>query len=116
MITQKRKINLIPANEIVVIPVSQFDTGEDRLVFDLYKDNETYTPSGTAVIQGTCPDGSTFTHSVTLSGYTVTSDLYADMTAVAGQVRAQIVVTEGDDRTGSQVFFLSVQQDSEGEL
>lgn len=116
MIVQKRKINLIPANEIDVIPVSQFDTGEDRLVFELYKDDETYTPSGTAVIQGTCSDNSTFTHSVTLSGYTATSDLYADMTAVAGQVRAQIVLTEGNDRTGSQVFFLSVQEDAEGAL
>lgn len=116
MIVQKRKISLIPDDNIVVVPVSQFDTGEDRLVFELYKDGSTYTPSGTAVIQGTCPDNSTFTHSVNVSGYTVTSDLYADMTSASGQVKAQIVLTEGDDRTGSQVFFLSVQEDAEGEI
>lgn len=116
MIVQKRNLNLIPDEDITVIPVSQYDTGEDRLVFDLYLNGSTYTPSGTAVIQGTCPDNSTFTHSVTLSDYTATSDLYADMTSVSGNVRAQIVLTEGDDRTGSQVFIISVQKDAEGAL
>lgn len=40
-LTQTRKINLIPNNDIIVIPVSQYDTGEDRLVFELYKDKKT---------------------------------------------------------------------------
>lgn len=115
MITQKNKINLIPNTEILVIPVSQNDTGEDRLVFELYKDGEPYSPTGTAKIQGTGPK-KTFEHDMTVSGSTVTCDLYADMTADAGQVRANIVLTEGDDRTGSQNFFLSVQKDAKGTI
>lgn len=114
-IQQIHKLNLIPDEQILVIPVSQYDTGDSRLIFDLYANEQAYTPSGTAKIQGTTKNG-TFEHSVTLNGNRVTSDLYADMTADAGQVKAQIILTEGDDRTGSQVFFLSVQKDAEGEL
>ena len=115
MVQQTRRINLIPTQDIIVIPVSQYDTGEDRLVFELYKDDTPYTPSGTAKIQGTRKNG-TFEHDMTISGNEVTCDLYSDMTEDAGQVRAQVVLTEGDDRTGSQVFFFSVQKDAEGAL
>ena len=114
-IQQIRKINLIPNDDIIVIPVSQYDTGEDRLVFLLFNGDTPYSPTGTAKIQGTRKYG-TFEHDMTISGNEVTCDLYADMTEDAGQVRAQVVLTEGDDRTGSQIFFLSVQKDAEGEL
>lgn len=114
-LTQTRKINLIPNDDIIVIPVSQYDTGEDRLVFELFKDDSAYSPSGTAKIQGTTPNG-TFEHSMTIVGNELTCDLYADMTADAGQVKANIVLTEGDDRTGSQLFFFSVQKDAEGAI
>lgn len=113
-IQQIRNINLIPNDDIIVIPVSQYDTGEDRLVFELFKDNTPYSPSGTAKIQGTRRYG-TFEHAMTINGNEVTCDLYSDMTEDEGQVRAQIVLTEGDDRTGSQIFFFSVQKDAEGE-
>ena len=115
MIVQNWKINLIPNNDIIVIPVSQYDTGEDRLVCELFKYDTPYTPSGTAKIQGTRPHG-TVEHDMTISGNVLTCDLYADMTEDAGQVKANIVLTEGDDRTGSQLFFFSVQKDAEGEL
>lgn len=112
---QTRKINLIPNDDIIVIPVSQYDTGEDRLVFELFKDGTPYSPSGTAKIQGTRPNG-TFEHDMSIVGNILTCDLYADMTEDAGQVKANIVLTEGDDRTGSQLFFFSVQKDAEGTL
>lgn len=116
MITQTHKLNLIPNEQILSIPVSQYDTGDDRLQFDLYAEGELYSPSGTVMIQGTKPSGAHFEHTISASGSHITSDLYADMTNEAGQVRTQLVVTEGDNRTGSQVFFLSVQKDAEGEL
>lgn len=116
MVTQKKKLNLIPNEDIIVIPVSQYDTGEDRLVLDLILNGESYSPTGTGVIQGTKANGDTFTHSVTITGSQAVSDLHSDMTDIAGQTKAQIVITEGDSRTGSQVFFLSVQKDAEGEL
>lgn len=115
-INQTNKLNLISDEQILSIPVSQYDTGDGRLQFDLYAGGELYSPSGIVTIQGTKPSGATFEHTISASGSHITSDLYSDMTNEAGQVRAQIVVTEGDNRTGSQVFFLSVQKDAEGEL
>ena len=116
MIIQTYKLNLIPNEQILAIPVSQYDTGDGRLQFNLYADGELYSPSGAVTIQGTKPSGAQFVHIASVSGSHITSDLFPDMTNEAGQVRAQIVVTEGDNRTGSQVFFLSVQKDAEGEL
>lgn len=116
MVIQTYKLNLIPNEQILAIPVSQYDTGDGRLQFNLYVDGELYSPSGAVTIQGTKPSGAQFEHITSVSGSHITSDLYSDMTNEAGQVRAQIVVTEGDNRTGSQVFFLSVQKDAEGEL
>lgn len=94
----------------MVIPVSHNDTGEGRLVFDIYAGGIAYSPSGSGMIQGTKPNGKTFSHAVTINGSQVTADLSSDMSDVPGQVKAQIVITEGDNRTGSQVFFLSVQE------
>lgn len=115
MIIQTHKVNLIPNNDILVIPVSQYDTGEDRLVFELFNGENPYSPSGTAKIQGTRPNG-TFEHDMNISGNTLTCDLYSDITEDAGQVKANIVLIEGDDRTGSSLFFFSVQKDAEGAL
>lgn len=109
-LNQKRKINLIPTEDIVVIPISHGDTGEGRFIFDLYAGDLEYTPTGTGVIQGTKANGGTFSHAVTINGSQVTADLESDMSDISGQVKAQIVITEGDNRTGSQVFFLSVQE------
>lgn len=116
MVIQTYKLNLIPNEQILAIPVSQYDTGDGRLQFNLYVDGELYSPLGAVTIQGTKPSGAQFEHITSVSGSHITSDLFPDMTNEAGQVRAQIVVTEGDNRTGSQVFFLSVQKDAEGEL
>lgn len=116
MVIQTYKLNLIPNEQILAIPVSQYDTGDGRLQFNLYVDGELYSPSGAVTIQGTKPSGAQFEHIASVSGSHITSDLFPDMTNEAGQVRAQIVEVDGDNRTGSQVFFLSVQKDAEGEL
>lgn len=116
MIIQTHRLNLIPNEQILAIPVSQYDTGEGRLQFDLYVDGELYSPSGSVTIQGTKPSGAQFVHIASVNGSHITSDLFPDMTNETGQVRTQIVEVDGDNRTGSQVFFLSVQKDAEGEL
>ena len=114
-IQQTKKLNLIPNEQIIVIPVCQYDTGDDRLIFELYAGDEPYYPSGTAKIQGTTKYGR-FEHDASIDSNIVTCDLYADMTADDGNVKANIVLTEGDNRTGSQMFFLSVQKNAEGEI
>lgn len=110
MIIQNFDLNLIPDSSPVVVHCDQYDRGTGRLVISLYEGSIAYSPSGTAVIQGVKPDGKGFDYNCTLSGNTVTADLTEQMTAVAGQVRTQIVVTESTGRTGTFVFILDVQR------
>lgn len=108
-ITQEFDLNLIPSSAPVVVHVNQYDTGTGRLIATLYEGNEPYSPNGTAVIQGTKPDGHGFQYSATLNGNVVTADLTEQMSPVAGDVRAQIVVTESSGVTGTFVFIMRVQ-------
>lgn len=110
MIIQNFDLNLIPDSAPVVVHCDQYDKGTGRLVISLYEGSLAYSPSGTAVIQGVKPDGKGFDYNCTLSGNVVTADLTEQMTAVAGQVRTQIVVTESTGRTGTFVFILDVQR------
>lgn len=109
MITQAFNLNLIPSSSPVVVHCDQYDHGIGRLVISLYDMDMAYTPSGTATIQGVKPDGNGFAYNASLSGNTVTANLTEQMTAVAGSVRTQIVVTESSGRTGTFVFILEVQ-------
>lgn len=111
MITQQFDLNLIPNQAPVIVDVDQYDTGEGRLIISLYKDDVPYAPtSAAAVIQGTKPDGHGFSYPATLSGNTVTASLTDQMSPVAGEVRAQIVVTEASGRTGTFAFIIRVQK------
>lgn len=109
MIVQRFNLNLIPNQSPVIVHVNQYDTGTGRLIATLYEGNEPYSPSGTAVIQGTKPDGHGFQYSATLNGNVVMADLTEQMSPVAGDVRAQIVVTESSGVTGTFVFIMRVQ-------
>ena len=112
MITQTFDLNMIPDSSPVVVHVNQYDVGSGRLIASLYKGETAYTPASgaTAMIQGTKPDGHGFQYNATLSGSTVTANLTDQMTAAAGPVRCQIVVTEGNNITGTFVFTLDVQK------
>lgn len=110
MITQTTNLNLIPYGPPIVIHCDQYDEGTGRLIFNLYENDIAYTPTGTAVIQGTKPDNHGFNYNCTMVGNVVTADLTDQMTPVAGSVRCQIVVTESDGRTGSFAFILEVQK------
>lgn len=109
MIIQRFNLNLIPNQSPVIVHVNQYDTGTGRLVATLYEGNEPYSPNGTAVIQGTKPDGHGFQYTATLDGNIVTADLTEQMSPVAGDVRVQIVVTESSGVTGTFVFIMRVQ-------
>ena len=108
-IIQNFDLNMIPESEPVIVHVNQYDTGIGRLVASLYDGDTPYSPTGTAAIQGTKPDGKGFMYSATLSGNTVTADLKDQMSVVAGRVRCQIVVSETSGITGTFCFDLDVQ-------
>ena len=111
-ITQRFKLSLIPNSSPVVIHVNQYDTGEGRFVIDLEGvDHQAYTPASgaTALIEGTKPDKRGYSYNATISGSTVTADLKQQMTVVAGKSRVNLIIYEGNDRTGTFVFFLDVQ-------
>lgn len=111
MITQTIDLNMIPDSPPVVVHVDQYDHGAGRIIANLYNGDQLYTPSNaTAWIQGTKPDGRGFQYSATLSGSTVTAELTEQMTAVAGNVRTQIVVNETNGRIGTFCFTLAVQK------
>lgn len=112
MITQTFDINMIPESPPVIVHINQYDIGAGRLVAKLYKGETPYTPASeaTAQIQGTKPDGRGFEYSATLSGSTVTANVTDQMSIVAGPVRCQIVVREGDNVTGTFAFILDVQK------
>ena len=110
MVTQEIKLNMIPDSEPVVVHVNQYDEGTGRLVIKLYKDNAAYAPEvASVIIQGTKPDKKGFAYNATISGNTVTADLTQQMTACAGDVRTQVIVTESSGKTGTFVFILKVQ-------
>lgn len=110
MITQTFDLNLIPKDNPIVVHCDQYDHGTGRLVANLYNDSLVYVPSGTAVIQGTKPDGKGFQYNASISSNVVTANLTEQMTAVYGEVRCQIVVTESTGRTGTFAFILNVQK------
>lgn len=110
MITQEIDLNLIPESSPVIVHCDQYDEGTGRIIAHLYKGDVSYSATGTAIIQGTKPDGKGFQYDATLNGNTVTANLTKQMTACAGRVRTQIVVTESSGRTGTFVFILDVQK------
>ena len=112
MLRQTFDINMIPDSEPVIVRVNQYDIGMGRLVFNLYNGTIPYDPApGSAVtIQGTKPDKHGFSYNASLSGSVVTARLDQQMTAVAGDVRCQLVVTETTGKTGTFVFILRVQE------
>lgn len=109
MITQTFDLNLIPDQDPVIVHVDQYDTGTGRFIVNLFDGDVPYSVNGHAVIQGTKPDGKGFVYSATIDGNTVTANITDQMTPVAGDVRAQIVVTESTGRTGTFVFIMRVQ-------
>lgn len=112
MITQHINLNMIPDSEPAILRVDQYDTGTGRIVAHLYNGDVSYSPASgaTVVIQGTKPDLHGFSYTAGVSGNTVTANLTQQMTAVSGDTRAQIVVTETSGRTGTFVFILRVQE------
>lgn len=111
MVTQEIDLNLIPSSEPVVVHLSQYDEGYHRLICHLYEGAVPYEPvSPTVKVQGTKPDNHGFQYFCDIDGSTAYVDINLQMTACAGRVPTQLIVTESTGVTGSFAFELDVQE------
>lgn len=111
MTSQTIKLNLIPQGIKPMICVSQCDTGQQWL-FNLMLNGEAFTiPVGASVtIQGTRPDGATFKDACTYLGNVITATETEQMTAIAGNIPAQIRIEKDEDSIGTLNFIIRVEK------
>ena len=113
MITQSTNANLIPGQISPRVNVSQYDKQSRTLSFSLYNGSQPFNiVSGMAVtIEGTKPDHTGFQYSMTSSvgSNVVSMSIEQQMTAVAGEVPCEIVVSSTGKRLCSANFILVVE-------
>ena len=114
MITQTTNLNLIPGRALPRINATQYDYGSRTMTFAIYNGDQRFTlASGmTAKIEGTKPDKHGFSYAATVStaNNIITANLTQQMTAVAGDVLCEIVISKSGERIGTLNFILAVQQ------
>lgn len=115
MITQRTRLDMRPGGVTPVVHVSQYDSDNNALIFDLYDGATVWNvPTGASVlINGQKPDNYGFSYSaVSAAGNSVTCNLTTQMTAVAGSVMCELRVrnTTGTQIIGSANFILEVEE------
>ncbi len=119
MLTSTYNLNMRPGTKPLIVHVSQYDKGESLVFILTYTATSTDISSGvSAEIRGTKPDGNGFsygaTYSYSNSMATVTVTLAEQMTAVAGMVPCEIILTKGsgsnEKQLGTANFYLDVER------
>ena len=112
MLTLTLPLSLSPNTPPLRIPVAQNDSQSRTLIFRLTAPSGAPNlPDGAIVtMDGTKPDGKSFSHTGTLANDRATVTLTRQMCAVAGEVACQLTITHGDEILGSARFFLMVQE------
>ena len=110
MITQSYPLSLQPGGIPSRIPCVQGDASSRTISLSLISCGAAFTPpSGTAVtLDGTKPDGKSFSVSGTISGSTVSVTLTAQMTAVAGEIPCRLTLVNGAEILGTAEVLLVV--------
>lgn len=113
MIDQSINLNLIPGGVLPRFNVSQYDKGSRALQFNLFSGSLPFeVPEGSTVtIQGTKKDMTGFQYPCTYQGSLVVSDLYDQMTVLAGEVTTELVITDTNlNILGTCNFIIDVEQ------
>lgn len=113
MITQSINLNLIPGGVLPRFNVSQYDKGSRVLQLNLFSGSLPFeVPEGSTVtIQGTKKDMTGFQYPCTYQGSLVVSDLYDQMTVLAGEVTTELVITDTSlNILGTCNFVIDVEQ------
>ena len=108
---QTYSLNMIPGGNPLRVPVRQFDKGSRTITMTLWNGSGTFSvPTGSAVtVEGTKPDGKSFSSAASFSGTSVSFTVTEQMAAVAGDVRCQLTVTKSGTILGSATFLLVVE-------
>lgn len=96
-------ISFIPKGRVAVY-VSEDDSVMRELVF-----KPDVMPESAVTLEGTRPDGGTFTANATKDGELLRVSVPGAMTSAAGVNRAQLVARDGEIRIGSQIIDLMVE-------
>ena len=112
MVEQTYRVDMIPNGVPLVVHVSQYDTEARTLIFELYKGDVAYeVPAGAvASIAGTKPDKTAFIYPMAIDGNVVSIDLKQQMAIVAGDVLAEIQITDSAGKIGSANFVIRVER------
>lgn len=110
MITQSYTLSLQPGGVPLRVPCVQGDTSSRDLEFQLTSNGTAASlPTDvTAVIEGTKPDGKSFSVSCLISGDTVTASLTQQMTALPGDIPCQLTLSDTRSILGTARFILAV--------
>lgn len=108
---QTYSLNMIPGGNPLRVPVRQFDKGSRTITMTLWNGSGAFSvPAGSAVtVEGTKPDGKSFSSTASFSGTGVSFTVTEQMAAVAGDVRCQLTVTKSGTILGSATFLLVVE-------
>lgn len=115
MVNQQIFLPMVPNSAPIVVNVNQNDYDDPdyagRLIFNLVNEGQPYDMDGaSAIIEGSKPDGTAFAYNANVvSASVVRVNLKQQMTAVAGRVVCQLVLSNSDGVVGSYSFWLEVQ-------
>ena len=112
MITQSYTLSLQPGGFPVRVPCVQWDNNSRDITFHLVSGGTSfYPPDGAVVtIDGTKPDGKSFSVAGAFSSSDVTVSLTQQMTAAAGEVPCQLTITSDTAVLGTARFILAVSE------
>ena len=115
MVNQQIFLPMVPNSAPIVVNVNQNDYDDPdyagRLIFNLVNEGQPYDMDGaSAIVEGSKPDGTAFAYNANvISASVVRVNLKQQMTAVAGRVVCQLVLSNSDGVVGSYAFWLEVQ-------
>lgn len=112
MITQSINLNLVPGGVLPRINVSQYDKGSRTFQFHLFNESlEFEVPEGCSItIQGTKKDKTGFQYPCTYEGAWVFVDVTEQMSVLAGELPAELVITDTNLNTlGTCNFVIDVE-------
>ena len=110
MTEQIFNLDLIPDGIPPIVHVSQYDKGP-IWKFNIIQNNTLFNiPAGSGVtVQGTKKDGTGFQYGCTYSGSQVTVVEEQQMTVFFGDVKAELVIVNGDDLIGTLNFIIRIE-------